>query len=183
MTTRYMYHGTDTVITTVNLNKSRLRTDFGKGFYLSSKLGVARDWAVDKSGATKIPIVMRYTIDAAMPNTPELLVLRFDKPTVEWLDFIRDNRQIKTKPGFSGEPRHNYDIVSGPIANDKVAKIVADYIDGLINADEAIRKTKALPSVFQLSLHSEKALACVVRCEYQRKTNNGKWTEWIAAQA
>ena len=183
MTTRYMYHGTDTIITAVDLDKSRLRTDFGKGFYLSSKHGIALDWAVDKSGVTKTPIVMRFTIDSAKLDTPELLVLRFDQPTVEWLNFIRDNRQIKAIPGFSGEPRHNFDIVSGPIANDKVAKVVADYIDGLIYADEAIRRTKALPSVFQTSLHSEKALICIVHCEYQQRINNDKWTEWIIAQA
>ena len=122
---------------------------------------------------------MRFTIDNAEFNTPELLVLRFDQPTVEWLNFIRDNRQIKAKPGFLGDPRHNYDVVSDPIANDKVAKVVADYIDGLINSDEAIRRTKALPSVFQTSLHSQKALACVTQCEYQQKTNNGKWTDWV----
>ena len=178
-----MYHGTDTIITAVDLDKSRLRTDFGKGFYLSSKLGVARDWAVDKSGATKTPIIMRFTLNTTNLNTPELLVLRFDQPTVEWLDFIRSNRQIKAIPGVSGEPRHNYDVVSGPIANDKVAKVVADYIDGLINADEAIRRTKALPSVFQTSLHSLKALVCIVQCEYQQRMNNGKWTEWIMVQA
>ena len=177
-----MYHGTDTIITTVNLDKSRLRTDFGKGFYLSSILGVARDWAVDKSGTTKTPIVMRLTLDLEKLESPELLALRFFLPTVEWLDFIKDNRQIKTKAGLSDEPRHNYDVVSGPIANDKVAKVVADYIDGLINADEAIRRTKALPSVFQTSLHSQKALVCIVRCEYQKKLNNSKWTEWITVK-
>ena len=126
---------------------------------------------------------MRFTIDVAKLNTQGLLVLRFDQPTVEWLDFIRGNRQIKALPGVSGEPRHNYDVVSGPIANDKVAKVVADYIDGLINANEAIKRTKALPSVFQTSLHSLKALVCIVQCEYQQRMNNGKWTEWIIAQA
>jgi len=178
-----MYHGTDTIITAVDLDKSRLRTDFGKGFYLSSKLGVARDWAVDKCGTTKIPTVMRFTLDTEMFKTPELIVLRFNQPTVEWLDFIRDNRQIEAIPGFSGDPRHNYDVVSGPIANDKVAKVVADYIDGLISADEAIIRTKALPSVFQTSFHSQKALICIVRCEYQQKTDNGKWTEWVMGKS
>ena len=176
-----MYHGTDTIITTVNLDKGRLRTDFGKGFYLSSKLGVARDWAVDKSGVTKTPIVMRLMLDTEKLNAPELLVLRFDQPTVEWLDFIRANRQIKAIAGLSGEPRHSYDVVSGPIANDKVAKIVVDYIDGLINADEAIKKTKALPRVYKTSFHSQKALVCILRCEYQQRLSNGKWTEWIIA--
>ena len=44
------YHGTDRVINEIDLRKSRLRTDFGRGFYLSDKLGNARDWAIDKSG-------------------------------------------------------------------------------------------------------------------------------------
>ena len=182
MTPRYMYHGTDTIINTVNLDKSRLRTDFGKGFYLSSKLGVARDWAVDKSGALKTPTVMRLTMDIEKLNASDLVVLRFDQPNVEWLNFIRDNRQINAIAPFFEEPRHNYDIVSGPIANDKVAQVVVDYIDGLISADEAIRKTKALPSVFQISLHTQKALISIVHSEYQQRLSNGKWSEWIKVE-
>ena len=38
-----LYHGTDQLIGFINFNKSRLRTDFGKGFYMSDKLGNARD--------------------------------------------------------------------------------------------------------------------------------------------
>ena len=183
MTTRYMYHGTDIIITKVDLSKSRLRTDFGKGIYLSSKLGVAHDWAVDKSGASKTPIVMRFTIDTMKLNAPGLLVLRFDQPTVDWLDFIRNNRQIKARGAFTKEPRHNYDVVSGPIANDKVAQVVDDYIDGRISSDEAIKRAKALPSVFQISLHTQNALFCIVRTEYQQKLSSGKWSEWTIIQA
>ena len=41
------YHGTDQIIDVIDFNESRLRTDFGKGFYLSDKLMSARDWAID----------------------------------------------------------------------------------------------------------------------------------------
>ena len=57
-----LYHGTTEVIGDIDLGKCRLRTDFGKGFYMSSKLGTARDWATGKAGFSGIPTVIRFRI-------------------------------------------------------------------------------------------------------------------------
>ena len=43
-----LYHGTISKIGVIDLNKCRLRTDFGRGFYMTDKLGTARDWAIGK---------------------------------------------------------------------------------------------------------------------------------------
>jgi len=43
-----LYHGTNQKLEVIDFNRCRLRTDFGKGFYMSDKLGNARDWAVSK---------------------------------------------------------------------------------------------------------------------------------------
>ena len=83
------YHGTDRTINKIDFDMSRLRTDFGRGFYLSDKLGNARDWAVDKSGTWGIPTVMRYVIDNRIFSAAEVNLLRFDKPTLEWLNFVK----------------------------------------------------------------------------------------------
>ena len=115
------YHGTDRIINKIDLSKSRLRTDFGRGFYLSDKLRNARNWAIDKSGASSIPTVMRYEIDNSIFNAPDLKRLRFDKPTLEWLNFVKHNRRRDIPHNVSTEPRHSFDVVTGPIANDKVA--------------------------------------------------------------
>ena len=45
-----LYHGTNQIIREIDLSKGNLRTDFGKGFYLGSNLGVARDWAKGRAG-------------------------------------------------------------------------------------------------------------------------------------
>ena len=45
-----LYHGTTEIITKIDFSKSNLRTDFGKGFYMGSKLGEARNWAIGKVG-------------------------------------------------------------------------------------------------------------------------------------
>jgi len=46
---RRFHHGTNMVINSIDLGKSRSRTDFGKGFYLGSNLGEARKWAISQS--------------------------------------------------------------------------------------------------------------------------------------
>jgi hypothetical protein len=43
----FLYHGTYLVIETINLSKCKNRTDFGKGFYLTDKIGTAQIWALD----------------------------------------------------------------------------------------------------------------------------------------
>jgi hypothetical protein len=93
---------------------------------------------------------------------------------------ISNNRRIVTARGLTKEPRHDYDIVYGPIANDKVVDVVDEYIDGSISADEAIRRVKVIPSIFQMSFHTQLALDHIdqTRTEYQQRLNSNKWSEW-----
>jgi len=60
-----MYHGTTFVINKVDLEKSRLRLDFGKGFYLADKQGTAHIWAKNKAIQLNngIPTIIAYTVD------------------------------------------------------------------------------------------------------------------------
>jgi len=116
------HHGTNIVIDAIDLSLCRSRTDFGKGFYMGNNLGEARKWAISQSMATETPIVMRYALRSEIFNNNDsnLKRLWFSSPTVEWLDFVRDNRRLVAPNARSSEPRHDYDIVYGPIANDKV---------------------------------------------------------------
>ena len=173
-----LYHGTSEVIAKIDFEKCRLRTDFGKGFYISSKLGTARDWAVGKAGFSGVPVVMRYELSNNIFNDDTISYQKFDTPSKEWLDFIRDNRRRDIRKSNSPEPRHSFDIVSGPIANDKVADVVDLYCKGKIDADEAIKRTKALPSVFQLSLHTPQALTYISSVQHSERIGN-KWSTWI----
>ena len=104
----------------------------------------------------------------------------FDTPSVEWLDFVKSNRRRNDKGMKTSEPRHNFGVVSGAIANDKVNFVVDDYIKGLISAEEAIKKVRAIPSVFQVSIHTPTALAYldISTAEYQKFLINGTWSDW-----
>jgi len=136
--------------------------------------------------ATETPIVMRYVLsnDIFIINDGNLKKLWFSSPTIEWLDFVRDNRKLIATNEMGYEPRHNYDIVYGPIANDKVVDVVDEYIDGLITAEEAILRVKVIPSVFQMSFHTPLALSYIDQTltEYQQRVKGNIWSAWENAK-
>ena len=173
-----MYHGTTLVIGKVNLEKSRLRLDFGKGFYLADKQGTAHIWAKNKtiqlnSGS---PTILAYTVDNGIYETNGK---RFSSlPEEEWLEFICFNRRRGNK---GDEPRHDYNWISGPIANDKVYNVVDNYMDGVIGVREAIKQARTLPQTYQLSLHTPLALRFLNEDNvvYKQFKNNGWSKNWI----
>ena len=174
------YHGTNKKIEMIDLSKCRLRTDFGKGFYLTDKLGTAQGWATRKTllhGGT--PTVLRYEINNEIDNLPGKLFERI--PSSEWLEFICSNRLNNTKNAPAKEPRHNHNWVSGPIANDRIADVVDEYLAGEITIDLAIQRARALPQTYQLSLHTLDAIRFVDEANaYYKQFKNNKWTKnWL----
>ena len=175
-----LYHGTNQIIHTIDLSKSNLRTDFGKGFYMGSNLGIARDWAKSRAGFSGAPVVMRYVLNAGAFDNRSLNVCKYESANIDWLNFVRDNRRRNDTGVETPEPRHSFDIVSGAIANDKVNFVVDDYMKGLISAAEAVKKIRVIPSVIQVSLHTARALSFLntVSAQYQEMLKNGKWSDW-----
>ena len=182
---RRFHHGTNMIIGAIDLSISRSRTDFGKGFYMGNNLGVARKWALSQSMASETPTVMRYVLRDELFDLTESCLKRlwFSAPTVEWLNFVRDNRRISLLNVQTKEPRHDFDIIYGPIANDKVADVVDEYVDGLITADEAIQRVKVVPSVYQMSFHTALALTYIDQqlTEYQCRIKGNTWSAWETA--
>ena len=179
------YHGTNMLIGKIDLARSRNRVDFGKGFYLTDKIGTARDWAIRKVEleGEGIPTVISYEIN------PEIFTLfgsKFsDVPELDWLEFICANRRINPPIPARAEPRHNFNWVTGPIANDKVVDVVAEYMRNETIAEEAITRLKALPKTYQISLHTSAALDYINDVDVQyRQLKKGRWTQnWIKRKA
>jgi len=175
-----LYHGTNRIIEIIDLDNSRKRTDFGKGFYLADKIATARDWATSRAdlrGGT--PTILSYEIS---DSVFKLFGKRFEAlPTLEWLEFIALNRQISPQYANKKEPRHDYHWVSGPIADDKIADVVDEYLEGDITADEAIRRAGVLPQTYQLCLHTSDAIRFINDANVLYKQfKNGRWSrDWI----
>lgn len=173
-----LYHGTYKIIEHIDLNIGNARTDFGKGFYMGSNLGLARQWADGKAGFSGTATVMRYTVNDAVLHDECVNPLRFQSPTKEWLDFVKDNRRINPEGTDTSEPRHSHGAVSGPIANARANIVVSEYCSGKITADEALKRIRTIKSVFQLSLHTPLALSYIETVDYQQRTKSGKWGKW-----
>ena len=88
----------------------------------------------------------------------EMNTLLFDTPTEEWVDFVMKNR---TQKGYV----HEYDIVYGPVANDRVYASFALYEGGLINKQTLISELKTYKLVDQYLFHTEKALQALTFVE------------------
>lgn len=147
-----LYHGGDSKIEVPEIREPNRTLDFGKGFYLTSSIQQARNWVrrrIENADLDK-GFVNEY-VYLASEAEKALKVRMFDAPTEEWLDFVMANRRI---PSFS----HDYDVVIGPVANDRVYTAFALYEGGTISKDTLIRELKTYRLVDQYLFHTEKAL-------------------------
>lgn len=147
-----LYHGSTVTVKKPNILKGRKATDFGKGFYTTTKLEQAEKWAELKKNRiqSQKAIVSVYEVP---DNILEMgfSVCRFDGATKEWLDFVVTNRK--------GQGSNSYDLTMGPVANDQLYATIRLYEQGVITADAAIEMLKTHTLFNQLSFHSARAAA------------------------
>jgi hypothetical protein len=134
-----VYHGSYTEIFDIDLSKSQANKDFGKGFYVTKFLHHAESWAVNMARRyDKQPFVTEFTFyERAFEEKNRYNILRFDDYNEAWLDFVVLNRD----PAFTTN-RHHYDLIEGPIADDKVQNRIGDFLDGIITKDEFLNELK-----------------------------------------
>lgn len=150
-----LYHGSTTDIDVIDLSKSRPNKDFGRGFYLSADRQQA--WRMGEFKATiegGEPVMNTYSFDERLLTSGELKVLTFDGYTREWADFIFMNRNNK-----KSAPVHDYDIVYGPIANDRVGVQIGKYEAGDITFGQFLENLKYMKGVtFQYFFGTQRAI-------------------------
>ena len=134
---------------------SRERCDFGKGFYLSADRQQAENWSRFKSLQSELPAkVYEYYYDENLLDDNTLKVKRFDGYSEEWAKFVFDNRQ-----NLSDSNIHDFDIVIGPIANDKVGVQIRNYFEGNITFDVFLERLKYMKGItIQYFFGTEKAI-------------------------
>lgn len=138
-----LYHGTVYEFLDIDLSQSRSAKDFGRGFYLSPDRQQAENWARFKSIQTNMPpIVYEFDLDETVLEGSMLAVKRFDEYTEEWAKFIFDNRQNTSDANI-----HDYDVVIGPIANDKVGAQIRNYFEGNITFDVFLERLKYMKGI------------------------------------
>ena len=153
-----IYHGSIEIVEKPEIRVSNRTLDYGHGFYTTSSYEQAEAWVKRRMDEKKTSqgYVCVYELDEVAMQ--EMNTLLFDTPTEEWVDFVMKNR---TQKGYV----HEYDIVYGPVANDRVYASFALYEGGLINKQTLISELKTYKLVDQYLFHTEKALQALTFVE------------------
>ena len=132
-----LYHGSYITVENPDLSFSRLRTDFGRGFYLTPLKAQALSWAKRFLNEQGTAVISEYTfLHKAGEKLPEdTKILEFDAHNIEWLEFVTACRL-----GLPVDKQ--WDMVIGGVANDKVFDTLQLYFDEIIGADEAIGRLR-----------------------------------------
>ncbi|GHV67486.1 hypothetical protein FACS1894199_13070 [Bacteroidia bacterium] len=123
-----VYHGSYTKIDKIDLLQCGAHKDFGRGFYVTKFREQAEVWANRIGAKSRCPgVVTEFKFYESAFTDGEYKVLQFEGYTNEWLDFVVLNRRKD-----SSIPAHDYDIVEGPVADDKISNDITKYVQGKI---------------------------------------------------
>lgn len=144
-----LYHGSIEIVVQPQILEANRPLDFGMGFYTTTSLQQARRWVklhMEQNNAT-----MGYINIYEYTPIKGLRTRRFRSANEAWVDFVHANRTVE-------DYDHDYDIVTGPVANDNVYLSFNLYESGIITKRELIRRLKTYKLVDQLLFHTKQSL-------------------------
>lgn len=148
-----LYHGSTVAVKNPEILTPARTLDFGKGFYTTTDFDQARKWALNKKRILKTDsaVVSVFETDDDFLEKHDLNILNFRKADEKWLDFVLANR---TDINFT----HNYDIIKGAVANDRVYASINAFENGFMEKKTLLKELKTWVYVNQISFHTERAL-------------------------
>ena len=153
-----LYHGSNVEVAKPRLISSGRRLDFGAGFYTTSDPEQAKRWARLTARRRKEgePLVSVYEFDESILN--DLSVLRFDEASVEWLEYVAQNRMQD-----AGDD--DFDIVIGPVANDRTMPVLRYFFLQIYTAEEAVKRLLPQKLTDQYAFRTQRAIDALHFCE------------------
>ena len=152
-----LYHGSDTEIDVIDITRCTPLKDFGQGFYLTADKEHAQRIAERRSDFSKKPAIVNiFDFDENRLTDGSLKVKIFNEYSVEWAEFVNKNRR--------GESVEKYDIVYGPIADDKVGVQIRLFTEGYITIEAFLERIKFYRGItFQYFFGTEAAISHLIK--------------------
>lgn len=149
-----VYHGSIEEVKRPEIRHPNHSLDYGSGFYTTTSFEQAKRWVEREMNDKGVAVgyINVYELDDNVLK--DMKSLFFEKPTEEWVNFVRRNR---TDREFS----HDYDIVYGPVADDSVYTQFMLYEGGIISMSTLIQELKTYKLVDQYLFHTEKSLLAI----------------------
>jgi hypothetical protein len=162
-----VYHGSYIQIDSIDLNMCEPRKDFGRGFYVTNIRKQAEKWAERVSIEYQAKgVVTEFIFDETAFSDSMFQTLRFDNYTEEWLDFVTLNRNPA-----SPVPAHGYDIVEGPVADDKIQRRIRAYMGGRVPKLKFLEELRYHEPTHQICFCTLESLQMLERVDFNPVIN------------
>jgi len=156
-----LYHGTNILFDTPDLARCQPYKDFGRGFYLTPDLAVAKRMAERTaerspwSGSPRYVLVYDYDQGRQSELTMRVFPASIDEA---YARFVMANRLFRAN---SSDHNRNarYDLVIGPIADDKMGVLFKRFEAGLVSVEALVAELKYKRLSLQYSFHTKKGLS------------------------
>ncbi len=150
-----LFHGSNVGVEKPRILESDRRLDFGTGFYLTSDYDQAKRWAhlTTIRRAEGEELISIFEFDKNMLSS--LKILKFTEATVEWLKFVSNNRNNQSY-------HSDYDIVIGPVADDRTMPVIRRYFSGVYTEEETIKRLLPQKLKNQYAFCTEEAIKTLV---------------------
>ena len=124
-----VYHGSSSLLDKIDVAKGKPYKDFGRGFYVTKSKIHARNLAlrnkrIEKERFGRVSEAYLYTYELNLAELSGFKVKEFAYADFEWVQFVLANRTVRNHT-------HNFDVVTGPTANDDTMVTINAYLDGL----------------------------------------------------
>lgn len=156
-----VYHGSYTAIHEIDLTRCEPKRDFGQGFYVTKLREQAEIFAVRKGNRRRTEsIITEFEFDEDVYEDNNFKMLVFSDYNSDWFDFVIKNRK-------SRKITHDYDIVEGPVADDKIQMRIQSFLDGVITKEDFFNQLIHPVPSHQICFCTVNSLKVLKRTDYK----------------
>lgn len=160
---KILYHGSENIIEKPEFGKGARNNDYGKGFYCTENIELAKEWACAKqnNGYANIYEFDLAGLEMLNLNSPEYNILN-------WLAILADNRAYWQNGSIAEQAKKyikdnflpdisGYDVIIGYRADDSYFSFAQDFVAGVISLQKLSEAMRLGKLGEQIVLKSQKA--------------------------
>lgn len=167
---KFLYHGTvkwyadDIVNRGIDLLKNRENTDFGKGFYVTTKRSQAWDWAIKRNAAFPAVVKFKNQLDGL-----KILNLNSKKLLPDWKHVVYSNRVLRSIDSNWVDPCAGYDCIIGPMADGATYDVSQQAIENKWPEEEFFKRLKKIIDGSQIAIKTQAGIRALGNGKLDRR--------------
>lgn len=171
-----IYHGSKEIVKVPSINKGKPNNDYGKGFYCTQDIELAKEWAVDYKNDG---FANKYEIEL-----DGLRILNLDNYcALTWLTVLIENREFTIKSNVALQAKEylnnnfsidyrDYDIITGYRADDSYFDFARSFLNNTITLETLEKALKYGKLGKQIVLISNAAYSKIKYIGYEIADHN-----------